>query len=85
MDSRGRSSVRGSAGPPATESTRSRVLAEAHGREEIDTIRAIAPLLDVETEARLLEEAESVDFDGVTTPPGAEKLLQRFLPEAGRL
>ena len=51
------------------------VLAEAHGRRTIDTIRAIAPLLDVETEARLLEEAESVDFDGVTTLPGAAELL----------
>ena len=51
------------------------VLAEAHGRRTIDTIRAIAPLLDVETEARLLEDAESVDFDGVTTLPGAAELL----------
>ena len=51
------------------------VLAEAHGRRTIDTIRAIAPLLDVEAEARLLEDAESVDFDGVTTLPGAADLL----------
>ncbi len=52
------------------------VLAEAHGRRTIDTIRAIAPLLDAETEARLLEEAETVDFDGVTTVPGAASLLE---------
>ena len=52
------------------------VLAEAHGRRTIDTIRAIAPLLDVETEARLLEAAETVDFDGVTTLPGAALLLE---------
>jgi sugar-phosphatase len=51
------------------------VLAEAHGRRTIDTIRVIAPLLDVETEARLLEDAEAVDFDGVTTLPGAAELL----------
>ena len=51
------------------------VLAEAHGRRTIDTIRAIAPLLDVETEARLLEDAEAIDFDGVTTLPGAAELL----------
>ena len=55
------------------------VLAEAHGRRTIDTIRAVAPLIDVEAEARLLEEAESVDFDGVTTLPGAAELL-RSLP-----
>ena len=52
------------------------VLAEAHGRRTIDTIRGLAPLLDVETEARLLEEAESVDFDGVATLPGAGELLE---------
>jgi mannitol-1-/sugar-/sorbitol-6-phosphatase len=52
-----------------------RVLAEAHGRRTTDTIRAVAPSLDVEAEARLLEGAESVDFDGVATLPGAAKLL----------
>ena len=52
------------------------VLAQAHGRRTIDTIRAIAPLLDIEAEARLLEVAESVDFDGVTTLPGAAELLE---------
>lgn len=51
------------------------VLAEAHGRRTIDTIRVIAPLLDAETEARLLEDAEAVDFEGVTTLPGAAELL----------
>jgi sugar-phosphatase len=52
------------------------VLAQAHGRRTIDTIRAIAPLLDIEAEARLLEVAESVDFEGVTTLPGAAELLE---------
>ena len=51
------------------------VLAEAHGRRTIDTIRAIAPLLDVDMEARLLEDAEAIDFDGVATLPGAAELL----------
>jgi mannitol-1-/sugar-/sorbitol-6-phosphatase len=51
------------------------VLAEAHGRRTTDTIRAVAPLLDIAAEARLLEEAETVDFDGVTTLPGAARLL----------
>jgi sugar-phosphatase len=52
------------------------VLAEAHGRRTIDTIRAVAPSLDVELEARLLEEAESVDFKGVSTLAGAAELLE---------
>jgi sugar-phosphatase len=56
------------------------VLAEAHGRRTIDTIRAIAPLLDVEAEALLLEDAEAVDFDGVTTLPGAAALLEALPP-----
>ena len=51
------------------------VLAEAHGRRTTDTIRAVAPLLDIAAEARRLEEAETVDFDGVTTLPGAARLL----------
>jgi sugar-phosphatase len=58
------------------------VLAEAHGRRTIDTIRALAPSLDVEAEARLLEEAESVDFDGVTTLPGAAALLEALPPRS---
>jgi sugar-phosphatase len=52
-----------------------RVLAEAHGRRTIDTIRAVAPSLDIEAEARLLEGGESIDFEGVTTLPGAAELL----------
>jgi mannitol-1-/sugar-/sorbitol-6-phosphatase len=52
------------------------VLAEAHGRRTTDTIRAVAPSLDIEAEARLLEAAEAVDFDGVTTLPGAAELLE---------
>ena len=57
-----------------------RVLAEAHGRRTTDTIRAVAPLLDIEAEARLIEEAESVDFDGVTTLAGAAELLEALPP-----
>lgn len=51
------------------------VLAEAHGRRTTDTILAVAPTLDIAAEARLIEEAETVDFDGVTTLPGAARLL----------
>jgi mannitol-1-/sugar-/sorbitol-6-phosphatase len=56
------------------------VLAEAHGRRTTDTIRAVAPTLDIEAEARLIEEAETVDFDGVTTLPGAAPLLEALPP-----
>ena len=47
------------------------VLAEAHGRRTRDTIRAVAPWLDVEAETQALEEAESADTDGVVALAGA--------------
>jgi sugar-phosphatase len=52
------------------------VLAEAHGRRTRDTIRAVAPWLDVEAETQALEEAESADTDGVVALPGAVSLLE---------
>jgi mannitol-1-/sugar-/sorbitol-6-phosphatase len=52
------------------------VLAEAHGRRTRDTIRAVAPWLDVEVETNALEEAESADTDGVVALPGAVSLLE---------
>ena len=61
------------------------VLAEAHGRRTTDTIRAVAPLLDIAAEARLLEEAETIDFDGVTTLPGAARAARGApRPRAGQ-
>jgi len=56
------------------------VLAEAHGRRTTDTIRAVAPWLDVEAEARVLEEAETADTDGVVALPGAASLLEALSP-----
>src|SRR5262249_17289731 len=52
------------------------VLAEAHGRRTTDTIRAVAPWLDAEAEARGLEEAEAADTDGGGALPGAASLLE---------
>jgi sugar-phosphatase len=52
------------------------VLAEAHGRRTKDTIRAVAPWLDVEAESLSLEEAETADTDGVVALPGAASLLE---------
>lgn len=52
------------------------VLAEAHGRRTEDTIRAIAPWLDVEAETRALEDTETDDTDGVVALPGAASLLE---------
>jgi mannitol-1-/sugar-/sorbitol-6-phosphatase len=57
------------------------VLAEAHGRRTQDTIRAVAPWLDVEAETRGLEAGESDDTDGVVALPGAASLLESLPAE----
>jgi mannitol-1-/sugar-/sorbitol-6-phosphatase len=57
------------------------VLAEAHGRRTVDTIRAVAPALDVEREATVFEEAEAADVEGIVALPGALDLLTA-LPES---
>jgi sugar-phosphatase len=51
------------------------VLGQAHGRRTIDTIRAVAPMLDAEREARAFEAAEAGDVDGIVVLPGARELL----------
>ncbi len=51
------------------------VLGVAQGRRTIDTLRALAPDLDVEAEARWLEEAELADRDGIHPIPGAVELV----------
>lgn len=52
------------------------VLAEAHGRRTRDTIRVLAPWLDVGEETHALEEGASEDTDGVVALPGAASLLE---------
>src|SRR5579864_7518145 len=51
------------------------VVAQAHGRRSIETIRAIAPELDAEKENIAVEQMEIDDKDGVTALPGAAALL----------
>lgn len=51
------------------------VVAQAHGRRSIETIRAIAPELDAEKENIAVEQMEIDDKDGVTALPGAATLL----------
>jgi sugar-phosphatase len=51
------------------------VAAQAHGRRSIETIRAVAPGLDAETENVLVEQMEIDDKEGVTALPGAAELL----------
>jgi len=57
------------------------LLANSHGRRTIDTMRLVASELglDLEREARLLEEEEALDLDGIIATPGAVELV-RALP-----
>lgn len=58
------------------------ILASAHGRRTIDTLRAVASHLDLDLvqEAELLAESESNDTEELVVIPGAAELI-RSLPE----
>jgi mannitol-1-/sugar-/sorbitol-6-phosphatase len=56
------------------------VLAVVHGIRSSDAIRRIAPELDAEAEARLLDAAEEVDTDGLEVVPGAAEVLASLAP-----
>src|SRR5262249_15492831 len=56
------------------------VMKIAHGRRTVETVRMIAPHLDVHRELEALEGAESSDTEGVRKIDGAVELLQP-LPE----
>jgi len=55
-----------------------RVVAQAHGRRSLETIRAVAPEMDAEKENIIVEQMEIDDKDGVTALPGAVKLLEQL-------
>ncbi len=55
------------------------VVAQAHGRRSIETIRAAAPHMNAELENLVVERMEIEDRDGVTALPGASEIL-RLLP-----
>jgi len=54
------------------------VVAQAHGRRSIETIRAVAPAMDAEKENIRVEQMEIADKDGVTALPGAARLLAQL-------
>jgi sugar-phosphatase len=58
-----------------------RVIAHAHGRRSIETVRALAPHLDAEHENIKVEQMEIEDKDGVIALPGAAELLRSLPPE----
>jgi sugar-phosphatase len=56
------------------------IMAIAHGVRSVEVIRRVAPHLDAEAEARLIEKHEAHDHDGVCVMPGAADLL-KSIPE----
>jgi len=52
-----------------------RVAAVHHGRPTVETIRFVAPHLDAELEAQVLEGAEAIDTAGLVAFAGAARLL----------
>ena len=57
------------------------VVARAHGRRSVETLRAVAPHINAERENIIVEQREIEDKAGVTALPGADRLL-RALPAA---
>jgi sugar-phosphatase len=57
------------------------VVAHAHGRPSIATVREYLPNSDHEAENRIVEQSEIEDLEGVVPLPGARELLQS-LPAA---
>ena len=52
-----------------------------HGRPTIEGVRLVAPHLDVEAEAKKIEQREIEDTEGVVVMPGAAELLKSLPPE----
>ena len=52
------------------------VVAQAHGRPSIATVREYLPSADHEAENRIVERAEIEDLEGVVPLPGARELLE---------
>jgi sugar-phosphatase len=57
------------------------VVAHAHGRPSLATVRKYLPLADHEAENREVERREMTDLDGIVLLPGARELLESLPPE----
>jgi mannitol-1-/sugar-/sorbitol-6-phosphatase len=58
-----------------------KVIAVAHGRRTIETVRIIAPQLNVDAEVAALESSEMITSEGVYEIPGARELLEMLPSE----
>jgi sugar-phosphatase len=58
-----------------------KVIAVAHGRRTIETVRIVAPHLSVDAEVAALESSEIITSEGVYEIPGARELLEMLPSE----
>jgi sugar-phosphatase len=58
-----------------------RVIAVAHGRRTVETVRILAPHLMVDAEVAALESGEAVTSDGIYEIPGAREMLEMLPPD----
>lgn len=57
------------------------VVAAAHGRPSLSTVRQYLPQCDADTENREVERREMEDLEGVVLLPGAQELLAELPPD----
>lgn len=57
------------------------VVATAHGRRSLETIRTVAPHLNAQQENRRVEALEIAERDGIKALPGAAEILRALPPE----
>jgi sugar-phosphatase len=58
------------------------VIAAAHGRRTIETVRMVAPELSADEEVASLEANEAMTSEGIYEIPGARELLERLPPRS---
>jgi mannitol-1-/sugar-/sorbitol-6-phosphatase len=56
------------------------VVQVSHGRRTIDSVREVAPHLDVDEEANEIDVEELVTKEGLVEVPGAQRLLSKMKP-----
>src|SRR5258708_40138432 len=58
-----------------------KVIAVAHGRRTVETVRILAPHLTVDAEVAALESGEAVTSHGLYEIPGSREVLEKLPPD----
>lgn len=57
------------------------MIRTSHGRRTSETLRVVAPHLDIEAETAVLDGMEERETEGIRATPGARELVRRLPPE----